>query len=667
MSTSHNSDNDDERSLSIYSECEGRPDDKHVDEEGTARPSLAEMETRAVQWSKLLVFVVLLTAASAVTISVYLKSSRTEEEAFQDTFEEYTEQIISTVHRNAQSKLEAVGAIALQIQAYAITEGKTWPNVTVPFFEEHIMATQSLTDAYGVQLFPVVTNETRAAWEEYSVENRGWLNDSYAAQRHTRILQRIQSGLFAGISNKIFGTTFNADKHPIIDPSPGPFFPQWQTAAASWYYQTTVNSNYGNFEDFFNQTQIVMETSTAAYGMAWSDGNVPGYISTMLYPIFDSFYGTNGTTSPQVVAFTAIDLYWQAFIERILPPGADGIYVVMENAPPCDQSFTFEIRGNIATFVDDGDQHEVTPEFDAMKTSFVFGSPLMEPIASLTYTGRPLYDDFCPYTFHIYPSQELKDKYVTTKPMWYAVIVCGVFLFTSLVFLTYDWLVERRQRLVLSSANEADAVVSSLFPSSVKERLYENERTSMALKQQQQQQEQQSTRYSSGGAILKNNNNENTVKEFMGTANPNNKSDSALQQEVSPIAELYPETTIMFADLVGFTSWSANRQPNEVFVLLETLYGLFDAAAARRGVFKVETIGDCYVAVTGLPKPQEQHALIMVKFADDCRLKMRQELHSLAETLGPKTLDLALRTGCIPALSLQEFFGMHIGDYYEYW
>jgi class 3 adenylate cyclase len=49
----------------------------------------------------------------------------------------------------------------------------------------------------------------------------------------------------------------------------------------------------------------------------------------------------------------------------------------------------------------------------------------------------------------------------------------------------------------------------------------------------------------------------------------------------------------------GFTKWSSVRNPVQVFELLETLYGAFDEVADRRKVFKIETIGDCYVAVTG--------------------------------------------------------------------
>jgi Adenylate and Guanylate cyclase catalytic domain len=49
------------------------------------------------------------------------------------------------------------------------------------------------------------------------------------------------------------------------------------------------------------------------------------------------------------------------------------------------------------------------------------------------------------------------------------------------------------------------------------------------------------------------------------------------------------------ADIAGFTAWSSMRDPHQVFTLLESIFQAFDALAKKRGVYKVETIGDCYV------------------------------------------------------------------------
>lgn len=101
----------------------------------------------------------------------------------------------------------------------------------------------------------------------------------------------------------------------------------------------------------------------------------------------------------------------------------------------------------------------------------------------------------------------------------------------------------------------------------------------------------------------------------------------------------------IFADIAGFTAWSSEREPSQVFRLLETIYSAFDSIAKRLGVFKVETIGDCYVAVTGLPQPNKNHAVICAQFAYHCLQAMDQLSHQLELTLGPGTSDLALRIG----------------------
>ena len=75
------------------------------------------------------------------------------------------------------------------------------------------------------------------------------------------------------------------------------------------------------------------------------------------------------------------------------------------------------------------------------------------------------------------------------------------------------------------------------------------------------------------------------------------------------------------------------------------MYQAFDKIAKHRKVFKVETIGDSYVAVTGLPEPQETHAVIMCRFAAECRVKMNELTAKLETSLGPDTGELTMRFG----------------------
>ena len=58
-----------------------------------------------------------------------------------------------------------------------------------------------------------------------------------------------------------------------------------------------------------------------------------------------------------------------------------------------------------------------------------------------------------------------------------------------------------------------------------------------------------------------------------------------------PIADLFPEASVLFADISGFSAWASERQPSEVFTLLETFFTSFDTLARRLGIFKVETVG----------------------------------------------------------------------------
>jgi adenylate cyclase len=104
------------------------------------------------------------------------------------------------------------------------------------------------------------------------------------------------------------------------------------------------------------------------------------------------------------------------------------------------------------------------------------------------------------------------------------------------------------------------------------------------------------------------------------------------------IADGHPEAGVLFADIVGFTELAARTPPREIVALLDEIFASFDRLAEMRGVEKIKTLGDGYLAVAGVPHPREGHVDAVALLA----LDLREELARIA---GRRGADLSVRIG----------------------
>jgi adenylate cyclase len=77
------------------------------------------------------------------------------------------------------------------------------------------------------------------------------------------------------------------------------------------------------------------------------------------------------------------------------------------------------------------------------------------------------------------------------------------------------------------------------------------------------------------------------------------------------LAEAKQHVTVMFADMVGFSTISASLSPRKLIDYLDEVFVYFDDLSDKYGVEKIRTIGDAYMVAAGVPTPREDHAEVL--------------------------------------------------------
>jgi adenylate cyclase len=118
------------------------------------------------------------------------------------------------------------------------------------------------------------------------------------------------------------------------------------------------------------------------------------------------------------------------------------------------------------------------------------------------------------------------------------------------------------------------------------------------------------------------------------------------------IADAHNDVTVLFADLVGFTSLSNGISAEKLVSMLNDIMSAFDLIANHEGVEKIKTIGDCYMLASGIPLPRPDHAQAVVRTA----LAMLTALNSFNQQQGAQ---LQIRVGIHSGPVVAGVIGVH--------
>jgi class 3 adenylate cyclase len=670
---------------------------------GDGAEGIVRAEATTIRNLRFVLICLIIAAASACGVLIYKLSSKNETDSFQFTFSaaasKLTQTFISVLGENLNYAF--IMSVSLSAGVYADSNYQApFPNVTIAQFDSLTYPTRVHALITNIVWSPLLhTREERLNWEAFALSalnNNSGTNSSSLGQyppcymcgegnefanptasltfpgagtvECASIQQGAQTGYIGPTECSYYAQTVTAvcgcqkspitasnatassatsrgplaqgifrlqDGEAVIDESPPPYSPVWQISP-SVNAQPVILFNQMSEPSRREALEAMIKLPTPTFSRTmdprkesiYNITNAPssGIFFSFFYPVFESLSNNN------LVGSLAFDMPWTNLFNKLLPENSDGIVIVLENT--LGQMFTYQVANGASRFVGNGDLHD--PNFESMivESSFdSFNAVVVTSTPPQVLNGAQLTSFSCSYRIRIYPSQEFWSKHVTNKPVIFTVIVVMAFGVASFVFLMYDFIVRRLQNRVLNSAKQSEAIVSSMFPALVRDRLFRNGNNGAI--QSSRATGKQGSRFD-----IASENHKARLRTFL-----SHPPSLDLFNESEPIADLYPNTTVLFADISGFTAWSSEREPSQVFKLLESLYGEFDEIARELGVFKVETIGDCYVAVTGLPEKMKHHAVVMVEFSFRCLTRMHELMSKLELVLGPGTADLTIRVG----------------------
>jgi hypothetical protein len=578
---------------SIYGDGDDASSADGSEDEGAHH--MAREDIKLMNVVRAIVILTLLTVAFISAESVYVIATIAGENNFKNAYLDASEKLMDGFHTRLDNTLWATHALMTDLSLSIPQSNRTvWPFVTYTDFDKRCEGILRLSTASSISFAPRVLSMDRPGWETFAIalstlnENTRVMKVLSHSMEYMKTDRDVKDGIYRCINGTAMDDDYTQDAFPVAQLSPK------RTSFGKGHLNSVMFNKLSN-PVRGNTIQMAMDQQgTVMSDFLYHDTNhsdVAYYsepYSVMTYPIFDE--SLDIINSNDLVGVVDMELRWGSLLGDLLEDYNAPLVVVVESS--CGTNHSFKVEGVNVTYMGIGDLHydeidgykRMHSDYDDYASLFVDHG--IDP-AKATLARA------CHFRLIVFPTNLFKKAFFKNNPQVYRGIVLAVFIMTVGVFVVYDCLIEKRQTKVVNAAERSDAIVRSLFPSNVRDRLYENAKRHEAEQKKANKDDwkNNNTNNDDGlkGSFVESP--KNRLRNIM-SQNPgdNPATDPHHSSGMEPIADLFPQTTVMFADLAGFTAWSSEREPSQVFTLLETIYRAMDKAAKKMGVFKVSGI-----------------------------------------------------------------------------
>jgi hypothetical protein len=454
-----------------------------------------------------IVFVLFVGLCVALPLIVYSISQNNEEEWFEGTFTSISAKFIDNVEFQLTRKFSAVESLRVALTSHGsnMHNNQTWPFVTIPDWDLRGNNVRDLGGLLTIALHPMVTERNREDWENYVQDNLDWLwqaQDRFAGTefpghnhlRGKRMLDEEFSEDELTITEHhgqmIIKDIFGPNDHSangFARATDGPFFPVWmhmppapefinfnllscRTAGeAAAHTRATGEVTISRAKDEHEGAacrELEGYVASLIEGQHQGDESLTyegDPVATMSFPVFNTFDKKNH----KIVGILTSLIQFRELFATVLPGQDGGIIAVLSNT--CGETFSYVINGEFAIFLGPGDLHDTL--FDSYEQFYNFSDLAHSKDFSQIMQSQTLSEHFCAYSLRVYPTIDLFGQYITDQPLKYGLTMFVVIFCISCVFLTYDRVVQRRMNKILHNAKNSRAIVTSLFPATVRNRL----------------------------------------------------------------------------------------------------------------------------------------------------------------------------------------------------